>query len=134
MKSREDDVKSTLVGPRNFTLNREERVRALVAGPPAFALRRRRIEDLEASIMLGIEAHEAKTGVPFDAGDPPPALARAMTSLQRLVEIHNTYYPIEASLPIDVATGELVDRGRRWTPLPLPTFEGLLDRCRSGQP
>jgi hypothetical protein len=127
-----DDVKSTLVGPRNFTTSTAERVRAVVAGPPAFALRRRRIEDLEVSIVRAIAENESKTGEPFDPSAAPAGLVRMFATLRRLVEVHNKYYPIEASLPIDVATGELLDLGRRWTPMPLPTLEALAARARSG--
>jgi hypothetical protein len=127
----EDDVTSTLVGPRNFSLNKDERVRALVAGPPAFARRRRRIEDLEASIVRAIAQFEAESGEGFDPAAPAPGLARALATLRRLIDIHNRYYPIEASLPVDVATGELVELGKRWTPMPVPTLEELAARSRS---
>jgi hypothetical protein len=125
-----DDVTSTLVGPRNFSLNREERLRALVGGPPAFARRRRRIEDLEASIVRAIADVEAETGAPFDPSSASPGLVRALAMLRRLVEVHNRYYPVEASLPIDIATGELLELGKRWKPMPLPTLEGLCARSR----
>jgi hypothetical protein len=127
-----DDVTSTLVGPRNFSLDKEERLRALVSGPPAFAVRRRRMEDLEASIVRAIADHEAKTGAPLDpTAPPPPAIARALAALRRLVETHNRYYPVEASLPIDVATGELMDLGKHWEPLAVPTLESLSALSRS---
>jgi hypothetical protein len=128
-----DDVKSTLVGPRNFTTSTAERVRAVVAGPPAFALRRRRIEDLEASIVRAIAETESKTGERFDPSAVPAGIARALATLRRLVEIHNAYYPIEASLPIDVTTGELLDLGRRWKPMPMPTLEALTVRARDSR-
>lgn len=128
-----DDVTGTLVGPRNFSLNTQERLRALVAGPPAFALRRRKMEDLEASIVRAISAHEEKTGAPLDPSALPVEIVRALASLRRLVETHNRYYPIEASLPIDVATGELLELGRRWAPIPLPTLENLSARSRGGR-
>jgi hypothetical protein len=126
-----DDLKNTLFLPRNFSVTTAERLRALVAGPPAFALRRRKIEDLEASILRGMRAHEEATGAPIDSGSPPRPLVRAVALLQKLVEAHNRYYPIEASLPVDLATGEFVDRGKRWQPMTLPTLETLLARRRA---
>jgi hypothetical protein len=126
-----DGVTSTLVGPRNFSLDKEERLRALVSGPPAFALRRRKMEDLEASIVNAIADHEFRAGGPLDLGAPPAGIARALATLRRLVEIHNRYYPIEATLPTDVATGELMDRGKPWEPLPVPTLETLSAQARS---
>jgi hypothetical protein len=125
-----DPPLETAVPARNFSVSPGERLRALVAGPPAYALRRRRIEDLEASILRLIGAHERKTGVPLDPRALPTPLARSISSLRALVEAHNRYYPIEANLPIDFATGEPVDLGKRWSPMPLPTIEELLARRR----
>jgi len=114
---------------RNFSVSTAERVRALLGGPPAYALRRRRIEDLEVEIVRAIRAHEAKTEARFDPSAAPAALERAVSSLRALIEAHNRYYPIEANLPIDVATGELVDIGKRWSPMSLPTLEELVARA-----
>jgi hypothetical protein len=128
-----DEVTSTLVGPRNFSLDKEARLRALVAGPPAFALRRRKMEDLEAMIVRAIGDHEAKTGAPLEPSAAPRGIVHAFATLCRLVEIHNRYYPVEASLPIDVVTGKLMDRGNPWLPLPVPTLHGLSALARSAR-
>jgi hypothetical protein len=124
-----DDLTNSLSLPRNFSVSTAERVRALIGGPPAYALRRRRIEDLEAWIVRSIREYEAK-GSRVDLASPPAPLGRAMATLVRLVESHNRYYPIEASLPIDVATGELVELGKRWRPMPVPTVAELVGRAR----
>jgi len=110
--------------PRNFTVTTDERVRALMAGPPAYMRRRRRIEDLETIIVSGVRA-QAEKG-PIDLHHPPVALARALATLRELVALHNRYYPIEANLPIDIATGGLLDFGKPWVPMPMPTFESVL--------
>lgn len=115
--------------PRNFTVTPDERVRALVGGLPAFIRRRRRIEDLEAAIVQRLRMYRAKTGRAIDPGAPPAAMARALASLCELVEAHNHYYPIEARLPIDRATGGLLDGGQPWAPMALPTWETLLARA-----
>jgi hypothetical protein len=117
-------------GTRNFTVSTEERVRALVTGPPAYMRRRRRIEDLEASIVRSIRAHEVKIESPFDPDVPPATILHAFSSLSALVEAHNRYYPIEAELPIDVATGEPIESGKRWAPMPRPTLKDLSTRAR----
>jgi hypothetical protein len=112
--------------PRNFTVSTEERIRALVGGPPAYMRRRRKIEDLEEAIISAARAHERETRAPLDPAALPAPLARALASLVELVETHNRYYPIEANLPIDVATGEPLELGRPWRPMPLPTLAMLL--------
>jgi hypothetical protein len=110
--------------PRNFTVTTDERVRAMMSGPPAYMRRRRRIEDLEANIVFAFRAHAEKG--PIDHDHLPVALVRALASLRELVALHNRYYPIEANLPIDIATGGLLDFGKPWAPMPMPTFESLL--------
>src|SRR5262245_51605323 len=115
--------------PRNFTVTSDERVRALIGGLPAYVRRRRRIEDIEAAIVHRLRAHAARTGRPIDPGAPPAALARALVSLRDLVDAHNRYYPIEANLPIDRATGGLLECGKPWEPMALPTWEALLARA-----
>ena len=121
----------SLILPRNFSVSTADRVRALIAGPPAYAVRRRRIEDLEASIARSIQTHQAKTGRPIDPAAPPPTIARAIVALRRLVEAHNAYYPVEANLPVDVATAELVELGERWEPMPLLLLDDFLTRART---
>jgi hypothetical protein len=114
---------------RNFSVSTSERVRALVGGPPAYMLRRRRIEDLEAWIIGAIRAWEDKTQARLDPDAVPAVLKRAIVSLRKLVEAHNEYYPIEANLPIDPKTGELVELGKRWLPKPVPTLDDLVARA-----
>ena len=107
-----------------------ERIRALVTGPPAYVLRRKRIEDLEASILRAIRTYEAKKGARMLPRSPPAAVRRSLSLLHELIEAHNKYYPIEASLPIDSATGALLDFSKRWTPMPLPPLQELIERAR----
>jgi hypothetical protein len=109
-------------------LDTAERIRALVTGPPAYVLRRRRIEDLEASILRAIRTYAAKTGARMSPDSPPAGVRRSLSVLHQLIEAHNAYYPIEASLPIDAATGYLLDFGKPWTPMPPPTLVELIAR------
>ncbi len=112
----------TATPERNFTLATEERVRALVAGPPAYVRRLRIIEDLEAAIvrLLASGQHERQA-------------ARLLERLDDLVSRHNRYYPVEANLPIDPRSGELVDRdGKRWSPMQARTLEELRRRRDAG--
>ena len=118
---------ATAVLPRNFTLTTEERLRALAAGPPPFALRLRKIEDLEAAVLRSI----AELGA--GAGALPPRVLREVERLNRLIDDHNRYYPIEARLPTDVRTGRLLDWGEPWAPRPPVTVEALVAAAaRSG--
>jgi hypothetical protein len=110
-------------------LDTAERIQALVTGPPAYVLRRKRMEDIEASILRSIRSHEAKTGARLSFDSPPVEIRRSLALLHQLIRSHNAYYPIEASLPIDSVTGALLDWGKRWTPLPLPTLEELVARA-----
>jgi len=109
---------------RNFTLTTDDRVRALVAGPPAFAIRRRRIEDLETRIVKKLRALAEKTGaLPLVL---PPLVERDRAQLNRLVEDHNRYYPIEANLPANPLNGEPMDGSTPFVPMILYTAEALL--------
>lgn len=109
----------TAAPARNFTLTTAERVRAIVTGPPAYMVRRRRIEDLRESLLADLRA-------------PSPderfmrSVHRRLEKLNALIDAHNRYYPIEASLPMN-ASGDLVDMGAPWKPMPLATVEDLLD-------
>jgi hypothetical protein len=104
---------------RNFTLATEERVRALVAGPPAFTRRLRAMEDLEAAIVHLLASGEREAHARW-----------LLDRLNDLVSRHNRYYPIEANLPIDPRTGELLDRdGRHWKPKPARSLEDLRRRA-----
>jgi hypothetical protein len=110
-------------------LDTAERIQALVTGPPAYVLRRKRMEDIEASILKSIRSHQAKTGARLAHHAPPAEVKRSLALLHQLIRAHNAYYPIEAALPIDSVTGALLDWGKRWTPMPLPTLEDLIARA-----
>jgi hypothetical protein len=130
-KDDEQRPRGSAVLPRNFTLTLEERLRALAGGPPAFAIRRRRIEDLEAAIVRALSEHEAKAGAPLDAAALPYAVAREIDRLNRLIHDHNRYYPIEARLPMDLRTGQIMDWGEPWVPMPPASAEALVAAARA---
>lgn len=100
---------------RNFTLTTAERVQAAAIGPPAWARRRKRIEELQ-----GIIVTLARGGRTRDAN-------KKLAELVKLIEAHNTYYPMEANLPFDPITSRVMEGGEPWKPLPRPTLESLLD-------
>ena len=115
----------TVVPARNFTLTADDRVRAYTQGVPGYIRRRRRIEDLEAQLVDLLATAE----------DPARMLASrrftaALATLNDLVGRHNRYYPIEARLPIEVRTGQLLDRGLPWRPLQALTAADLLARAQ----
>jgi hypothetical protein len=118
----------TAAPPRNFTLSIEDRLRAYAQGAPGYIRRRKRIEDLEARLRAKVAA----------ARDPRALLAREdfaaeLALLNDLIGRHNSYYPIEANLPVDVRTGRLLERGAPWRPLPSITRHDLL-ADRIGRP
>jgi hypothetical protein len=130
MSSRETAPGATGAPTRNFTLSSEARVRAAVSGPLAYMKRLRVIEDLEKAIVdrlsecckkaatLGIEPRSFAR-----AAAPTGALAR----LDDLVDRHNRWYPVEANLPIDPRTGQLLDRdGTPWQPIQRGSLDKLL--------
>jgi hypothetical protein len=134
--SKKKNAPETLSPARNFTLRTEDRVRAVAAGPPAFVRRLRAIEDLEEGIVrVLVERCRHALG----AGTAPAELAahaqasapmRAFDRLNDLVERHNRYYPIEANLPIQPRTGELMDRsGEPWRPMPRRSLDELVARA-----
>ena len=126
---RSDATESTLAPARNFTIPLAERVRAL-AGPPAYSVRKRRIEDLELAIVRAVEdALDAAPEIARDALAERRDVAPLLRELATLIDAHNRYYPIEANLPIDPKTGALLERGRRWEPLPAPDFARLVARA-----
>jgi len=113
----------TVAPPRNFTLSIEDRLRAYAQGAPGYIRRRKRIEDLEARLRAKIAA----------APDPRAVLATEaflaeLALLNDLIGRHNSYYPIEANLPVDVRTGRLLERGTPWRPLSSVTPQDLLAR------
>lgn len=108
--------------PRNFTISTEDRVRALAADVPAYAARKRGIEDKEADLvetLVALHDELAAKGEPAQAiADAVRAKAAAfdLARLNAKIAKHNRYYPIEANLPIDPATGGFLLFGRRWSP------------------
>jgi hypothetical protein len=119
----------TLAPARNFTLTTDDRVRALVSGPPAYLRRLRAIEDLELWLARRLIEGSA-TGAATDEM-PPPIQAR-LARLNELIARHNRFYSIEANLPIDLRSGEFIDRsGEKWRPLPFSSREALVGRARS---
>ncbi len=119
-------IEQTASPARNFTLTTAERVAAM-AGPPAWSLRLRRIEDLETQLVDALVELGRATGAAPRA--LPPELEAAVARLNRLVRAHNAYYPIEANLPSDPRTGDVLDGEEPWQPMPLRTVELLLERA-----
>jgi hypothetical protein len=122
---------STFAPARNFTIPLAARVRA-AAGPPAYAVRKRRIEDLEDEVLATIG--EALATSPDLASarralEGDRRIARRLRELAVLVDAHNRFYPVEANLPLDPKTGALLERGRRWEPLPPPSLDGFVARA-----
>lgn len=110
--------------PMNFTLTTAERVRALAAGPPAWSVRLRRIEQLEEEIVTALVAIAFRAGaLPVEL---PPALAHKLVTLNGLVASHNAYYPIEANLPSNPITRQIMDRGQPWQRMEPRTAAALL--------
>jgi hypothetical protein len=118
--------------PRNFTIATEDRVRALAVGVPAYAARKKRIEDAEEAFTRELVArHEAHAHRLPTRGEREAALlteARTfdLAPVNRLIEAHNKYYPIEADLPIDPITGIFLLREEPWLPEPPLTAERLV--------
>jgi hypothetical protein len=113
-RPRVSDALASIDPPRNFSISTEERVRALAVGVPAYAARKRRIEaralpERECELALLTEART------FD-----------LAAVNRLIEVHNRYYPIEADLPIDPLTGVFLMREEPWQPEPSLSAEGLV--------
>jgi hypothetical protein len=125
--------------PMGFKISLAERMRA-AAGLPAFIRRKRRIEDLEQATLQALdEIYEDALGEA--QGDRGAALeafrARAreldLGLINDLVDRHNRYYPIEANLPIDVQTGQVMMGSEPWEPLEPVTCDGLVARVLAGR-
>lgn len=114
-------VTETAAPQRNFSLNIEQRIGALMGGPPQYAVRLRKIEDGEAEIL------DALRKVHGDA--IPVAVARKIEEVNRLIADHNRFYPVECNLPMDVATGQLMQMGEPWLPRPPMTIDALRRRA-----
>jgi len=123
----------TLTPQVNFTLTTEDRVRAVASGPPAYIRRLRAIEDLEEGIVrVLVETCEEAIAQSLDPEGHARSAAplRALERLNDLVARHNRWYPIEANLPLQPRTGELIDRtGQPWRPQPARTLDELLARA-----
>lgn len=120
---------ATAAPPRNFTLSVEQRIAAMVSGPPPYAVRLRRIEDLQSTLISTL----IKEGA-VDSPRIPITVARSLEELNRLIGEHNRYYPIERNLPIDVRSGQLLDRGEPWKPLAEVTIDALRKTARAAGP
>ena len=121
---------ATAILPRNFTVTSDERVRGLVAGPPAYLRRRRRIEDLTAEVqsqLAQLDRGEAREPEALES-----TLVASVALLNRIIAAHNRYYPIEANLATDVHTGQYVELGEPWVPMPEVTLESLRRAPTSG--
>lgn len=112
---------------RNFTISVEQRIAAMVSGPPAFAVRLRRIEDLESLLISLLVKAGAVSGPTI-----PIEVARRLEELNRLIGDHNRYYPMERNLPVDPCSGQLLDMGEPWRPLPTVTIDTLREKARAG--
>ena len=131
---RDDDRRTqTAVPSRNFSLATEDRVRALVAGPPAFMRRLRAIEDLEETIVRTLAARLAKFATEKLAEEAARAQVQPLFErLNELVARHNRFYPIEADLPLDPRTGDVVDRrGGPFRRMSERSLDELVARARS---
>jgi hypothetical protein len=57
--------------------------------------------------------------------------ARRIEEVNTLIRDHNRFYPVERNLPIDAATGELLDMGEPWKPRLALTIDGLRAQARA---
>jgi hypothetical protein len=128
--------------PRNFTLSINERIRALTIGPPAYATRKKGIEDLVERYIETLVVHHAKRAARLEPAerDDRDGMTKALLEkaatldlarLNRLIETHNRYYPIEANLATDLRTGEYLVHGRRWSPEDPWTALRLVEEARA---
>ncbi len=112
---------------RNFTLTLEQRIAAAVIGVPAYAARARKIEDLEVALAEEVAARGDDSAITLP-------IERKIAQLNRLIQDHNRFYPVESGLRIDVTSGQLLDmRGDPWKPLPLATADSLRALSRSSR-
>lgn len=119
---------ATAAPARNFTLSVEQRIAAMMSGPPSYSVRLRRIEDLERALIDTLIEERA-----VDSPTIPVTVARRLEELNRLIGEHNTHYPVEKNLPIDVRSGQLVDMGEPWKPMPRLTLDVLRQKARWGE-
>ena len=114
-------IDELLPAGRNFSQTLAERVRAQ-EGVPAYIRRKRQIEDWLDAALAALAAHED----PSEHGLRSLASVLDLARVNDLIDRHNRYYPIEANLPIDLRSGELLERGQRWRPMASITVESLL--------
>jgi hypothetical protein len=121
---------------RNFTLRLDDRIRAL-GGPAAYMRRKREIEDTEEMLLRLLDDRLTEL-----TGSPPEEILRELRAtaeafdlrrLNHLIATHNRYYPAEANLPLDIRTGELLERGRPWKRLASWTIERLVEHALAGR-
>jgi len=110
---------------RNFTISSETRLGAMLTGPPPYAVRMRKIEDIEEEVILALCECQRQ-----GASSIPLAVARCIEQANRLIQDHNRYYPVEANLPVDPATGGLSEMGEPWRPRPALTVDELRREAR----
>ena len=120
--------------PMNFHVPLEERIRA-AAGIPAYIRRLRRIEDLTEALVQALD--EIFEGELYATqGDEQTAWQAVRNQVQHLdlellndlIARHNEYYPIEANLPVEPATGKFLYLGKPWKPLEPMSAEQLYRR------
>jgi hypothetical protein len=122
--SRAESTFNSADPPRNFSLSVNDRIRAITIGAPAYATRKKSIEDhIERNLKTLVALHDKRVAAGHDGSDSATTralLEKAATfniaRLNELITSHNLYYPIEASLPTDVRTGEYLVYGRPWRP------------------
>jgi hypothetical protein len=125
-------VEMSIDPPRNFKISLEDRVRAMAAGPPAYAVRKRRIEDALARYdrTLGDVRDALRMAGATDERVAQKVRERArrldLAATNKLIDAHNRYYPIEANLPIDPASGEYLLLGEIWTMEPRVTVDSVV--------
>ena len=120
----------TTIPAVNFKLTLEERVAAM-AGPPAYIRRRRNIEDLVDELARVAVAIAGATSSRERRSQEKHA-AKLLERMHALIDAHNRYYPTEANLPMDVRTGEIVERGGvPWRPMLKPTMDEILAGARA---
>lgn len=123
MSPRAQAAFETATPARNFSLSTEQRIAALMGGPPQYSVRLRTIEDLETELVQIVTAATSSATVPIK-------VVRGLERLNALITDHNKNYPVERNLPIDVATGKLMDGAEPWVPRKPVTLDGLRARAR----
>ncbi len=104
---------------RDFSRSLEQRIASAVAGPPRGTARLRKIEDMHGDLVnqLALSERESLDSV-------PASVVRGIDELNRLIDEHNRYYPIERNLVADGDVGAtVVDPS--WRPLPLESIDRL---------